>query len=110
MQESLAQIDDAIKSILNSFTCYMLRHKKAPQLQREVVHNQLEDYQKTIDCFKKVVEIDPQDIEVWYELGIAYNKLKNNQKAKKCVETALELDPNNPQALNLLEVLNEQEN
>lgn len=68
------------------------------------------NFQKAIECFKKVVEIDPQDVEIWYELGVAYNKLKDKKHAKKCVETALELDPNYPEALNLLKELNEKEN
>lgn len=38
------------------------------------------DYQKALDCFKKVIEIDPKYEDAWFQLGWVYSELYNAQK------------------------------
>ncbi|MFW9947745.1 MAG: tetratricopeptide repeat protein, partial [Candidatus Odinarchaeota archaeon] len=37
------------------------------------------DYEKAAECFKKIIELHPDDYRAWYNLGIAYFNLKNTE-------------------------------
>jgi len=45
-----------------------------------------EDYENAIQSFKKALEIDPNYIDAWNNLGLAYIKSGNIDEAKKCHE------------------------
>lgn len=51
-------------------------------------YNLSKNYQKAIECFEKVVKIDPQFKEAWYSMGHAYKELGNHQKEVECFEKA----------------------
>ncbi len=40
----------------------------------------LNQHQKAVECFKKVIKFDNQYYDVWHELGYFYNYLKDHQK------------------------------
>ena len=46
--------------------------------------------------------IDPENPELWNQLGLAYLGLRKRLEAKDCFEKALDLDPGNSQTLNNL--------
>jgi len=50
---------------------------------------------KAIDCFEKVVSIDPTNHEAWYELGFEYWAITKYKKSDECYKKAAELDPGN---------------
>ncbi|MDP3608645.1 MAG: tetratricopeptide repeat protein [Nitrosomonas sp.] len=56
------------------------------------------NYNKTIECYQKVIEIKPHDDSVWYNMGIAHHQLGNNEKASECFQNATYLKPNNHSA------------
>lgn len=52
------------------------------------------EYEKAIESFSKVVELDPKNDENWHWLGIAYNMVVEFDKAKESLLKAVELNPN----------------
>lgn len=51
------------------------------------------EYQKAIDCFDKVIELNPNDAEVHNGKGCALYILGNKEEAIKCFDKAIELMP-----------------
>lgn len=55
----------------------------------------LNEYQKSKDCYKRVLELDEKNIYALHNLGNLYkNHLQEYQKSKDCFEKVLELDDN----------------
>ncbi len=50
-------------------------------------------FEEAIAQFKKVIELRPEDAEVYYDLGISYEGLNMTEEAKESFRKALELDP-----------------
>ena len=46
-----------------------------------------------MECFDKVLELDPEDVAAWYNESILLKKEKKDQKSKNYLDKALELDP-----------------
>ena len=46
-----------------------------------------EDYENAIKSYKSAIDIDPNFIDAWNNLGLAYLKIGEIDKAKKCHET-----------------------
>jgi len=57
-------------------------------------------YQEAIECYSKVLSIDPQNVVAWSNKGCSYNLLGQYQKALECYDKALVLDPQNAGAWN----------
>ena len=38
---------------------------------------ELKEYKMAIECFKKAIEINPEDEVAWFNIGFAYFKLKD---------------------------------
>jgi len=45
--------------------------------------------EEAVECFNKVIEIDPNDAEVLDEKGTALNTLGRNAEALECFEKAI---------------------
>jgi len=60
----------------------------------------LKKYEKVIFCLKKVLELNPKNIDALNGLGRSFRKLQNYPKAKENFEKVLELNPKNINALN----------
>ncbi len=53
--------------------------------------------EKAIDTFKKVLERDPHNPEVYRHLGLAYFNIGNYSEASNCWNRCLDLDPKHHQ-------------
>jgi tetratricopeptide (TPR) repeat protein len=60
-------------------------------------------YQEAVTALKKAVALEPENADMYYELGVAYNHLFQYQEAVKAFEKATELDPGNYRASDALE-------
>jgi tetratricopeptide (TPR) repeat protein len=60
-------------------------------------------YLEAVAALKKAVGLEPENADMYYELGVAYNRLFQYQEAVKAFEKATELDPNNYRASDALE-------
>ena len=49
---------------------------------------------EAIECFDRVLDVDPKKDYVWVSKGIALNHLKRYQEAIECFDKALEIFPN----------------
>ncbi len=50
-------------------------------------------YQKTVECFKKAIEIDPESFQVYNNLGTAFISLHKLAEVIECFKKALEINP-----------------
>ena len=48
-----------------------------------------------IQCFNRVIEIDPLDQDSWINKGVALSRKADNKEAIKSIEKALEINPKN---------------
>ena len=54
----------------------------------------VEDFEKAVDCFTRIIELDTQNYKAWYNLGISYFRLKRTKKSLEAYEQALKINPN----------------
>lgn len=57
-------------------------------------------YKEAIECFDKMLEINPQLTEAWNNKGITYMMLREYDKALECFSKALSINPKNIEAEN----------
>ncbi|HSF49297.1 MAG TPA: tetratricopeptide repeat protein, partial [Nitrososphaeraceae archaeon] len=50
-------------------------------------------YGKSIVCSDKSIELDPRNIDAWYNKGLALNNLAEYKEAIKCYDKVIEIDP-----------------
>jgi tetratricopeptide (TPR) repeat protein len=60
-------------------------------------------YQEAITALKKAIALEPENADMYFELGVAYNRLFQYQEAVKAFEKASELDPSNYRASDALD-------
>ncbi len=53
----------------------------------------LEEYQQAVECFEKVIELDPGSAIDYANLGINLQRLGHPKEAAYVLKQALELDP-----------------
>lgn len=47
-----------------------------------------------IDCFERVLKINPNSAKAWHNVGIAYGKYEEDfEKAFECIKKATEINP-----------------
>lgn len=51
-------------------------------------------YQEAIDCYKRYLEIYPENYVAWGNMGALYGLLINKEEAYKCLHKALSIKPN----------------
>ena len=51
----------------------------------------LKQFEKAIECYKKALEIKPDEHEAWYNMGNAYGNLKQFEKALESINKAIEI-------------------
>jgi tetratricopeptide (TPR) repeat protein len=50
-------------------------------------------YEKAAECFKKIIDLDPNNYRAWYNLGIAYFNLNKTEDALNAYNRTLEIKP-----------------
>jgi superkiller protein 3 len=48
-----------------------------------------------IDCYQKIVKVNPEDTSAWNKMGAAYNELGILDKALECYKRTVESDSGN---------------
>ena len=66
---------------------------------------ELRENQRAKNYFEKVIEIDPNDLEAHYNLGVSFKTLGEYQKAIDCYEKVIEINPNHLRALNNIGIM-----
>ena len=56
-------------------------------------------FSEAIECFKKVININPKFEKVWLHMGYSYGGQYNADKAAECYKKAIEVDPNDYEAI-----------
>ncbi|MGB9167399.1 MAG: SIR2 family protein [Nitrososphaeraceae archaeon] len=96
-QKPVIKVDSAGRIILASY----------PELGKSEISNLIskgyrfmarKDYLNAIECFNKVLALEPQNYEIWYIQGESFFKLNEFDRSIKCFEKTLEIDPNNEDA------------
>lgn len=52
-----------------------------------------DQYQKSIDAYRKALEINPANANVWTDMGVMYRRNGNPQEAIRAFDQAIEADP-----------------
>jgi tetratricopeptide (TPR) repeat protein len=61
---------------------------------------EIENYKDAIACFKKAIEIEPNNSDAWLNKGIVLDILHAKpEDIRKCFDKALEINPNNAKVL-----------
>ena len=58
-----------------------------------------QDYKKAIECYDRVLEINPRDALTWYNKGLCFYSLGKYKEAIKCYEETLILDPGDKETI-----------
>ena len=58
----------------------------------------LGQFEEAINCFDKVLEIDPQKIIAWHDKASALRNLGNYEMEIECYNRILDIDPDNESA------------
>ena len=53
-----------------------------------------------VSLLKKVTKIDPENVNAWYNQGLALNQLKKYPDAITCFDIIVQMNPNDASALN----------
>jgi tetratricopeptide (TPR) repeat protein len=56
------------------------------------------DHEKALECYNKVLEIDPNLANAWGNKGIALGELERYNEAIECYNKVLEIDPKDDRA------------
>ena len=67
-----------------------------------VLYHNSGNYAKAIRYFKKTLEVDPNNVWAWSNLGHDLYIIGKNQEAKKCLERALEIKGDKTSALSVM--------
>lgn len=51
------------------------------------------DYEKAAECFKKIIDLDPNNYRAWYNLGIAYFNLNKTEDSLIAYKRAIQIKP-----------------
>ena len=59
-----------------------------------MIFRNIGEHEKAINCYKKAIEINPNYVNAYNNLGILLEELNHADEAKKNLEISLNLDPN----------------
>lgn len=72
-------------------------------------YRQLADFKNAVTYYKKSVEIDPDDSDVYYALGVTYLEANNIDKAKEAFTKSVEKDDKNIKSKKMLAFIEQKE-
>ncbi|MFZ0452251.1 MAG: tetratricopeptide repeat protein [Ignavibacteriaceae bacterium] len=70
-----------------------------------IIYFNLNNFEKSAECYKRIIELDDQNAQAQYSLGVCYQNLDNNDLALKQYKKAIELNPEYIDAFNNLGLL-----
>jgi tetratricopeptide (TPR) repeat protein len=62
------------------------------------IHHIIQKYDEAIQCFDRVIKIDENNGEAWYNKGLALNILGKYNEAIICYDQTIKIDENNGEA------------
>lgn len=74
-------------------------------LNEGLIFGSKKEYEKAIGKMMKASEVDPENAEIWYNLGGACFTIKKYDKAREAWEKTIQLNPNHKDALRGLDAL-----
>lgn len=66
------------------------------------VYAGLKDFAHALETLEFAKKLDPENAELWVDLGCLYQKLDNPKQVQSAFKKAVEISPNNPKYLDLL--------
>ena len=75
-----------------------------------IKHSKQNNTEESIECFKKVLDLDQNIPNVYFNLGIQHDKQNNTEESIKCIEKAIELKPDNSKFYTFLGLQYEKDN
>jgi len=54
----------------------------------------MQKYEESINTFKSLIDIEPENPWAWHQIGLDYKELQMYQKAVESFDNALDVDPN----------------
>lgn len=51
--------------------------------------------EEAIKCFSRTLEIDPNNVSIWFRKGMTFNQLSRFEEAVACYDKALQIDSDN---------------
>jgi tetratricopeptide (TPR) repeat protein len=65
----------------------------------------LKDYENAAPILEKALELNPENTQIMFELGVAYYKLGNLSLSKGYFDSVLAIDPSNEEAKGLMDIM-----
>ncbi|KPL18247.1 MAG: hypothetical protein AMJ92_08945 [candidate division Zixibacteria bacterium SM23_81] len=101
-QEDSLRIENEVQSLLNQAVATYDQGIKAHPDDQDFAYNlgvlyaqEFKNYQAAAPLFRKVTELDPTDVDAWYNLATAQLALDDIESAQPSLEKVLELEPEN---------------
>jgi tetratricopeptide (TPR) repeat protein len=88
--------------IIDGLKANKINNEYAQSLFKGSYYMMSEDYSQAIPFLEKAAEVDPQQQEVYYNLGSAYYSMGNYNKAIEYLNRVIELKPEDADSLRLL--------
>jgi len=100
--DSLKVMEEVKKTLNEAVRVYRMAIEAHPE-EKNFVYNlgvlyarELKNFQAAEPLFEKVVELDPEDVDAWFNLATAQLNVDNLDGALVSLEKAVELTPDNP--------------
>ena len=61
-------------------------------LKKGIVHGELNEPKQAMECFDKLIEIEPNHAIAWHNKGVVFQEMKEDKKAQKCFRKAKRLE------------------
>ena len=95
LRDAVTEAEELLKQNPNDISAHRILARIYTRLIGDSQHVDEAMLKKAIDQFKKIVEIDPKDVDSWLMLG----RLQRGDDAEKAYKQALALDPSNDDAM-----------
>ncbi len=92
-EDALVAYERAIQKSTKSFE-NVEKDLEYPLYSKGLAFCSMGNYEEAVETFKKVLEIAPNSLATWNNLGTAYSRMGEQKLAIKCLKRALEIDDN----------------
>ena len=56
-----------------------------------MIYDELEDYERMLECYGRVLKINPNEYAAWFNMGIYYENNRFYRNAIKCYDNSLKI-------------------